>query len=119
MDTIKFNSTVTLTVTANDNELSCQLNPDSPLNKTVDVYRQQQRNMGAAAQTVAELGPYLVDMLNSGESTVFAAVASNYSGGGSMNFQLKTDTGDTWPQGGIAALPTYTSKQWAVTILRN
>lgn len=119
MNTINFNSTVTLTVTANDNELSCQLNPDSPLNKTVDVYRQQQRNMGAAAQTVAELGPYLVDMLNSGESTVFAAVASNYSGGGTINFQIKTDTGDVWPQGTLQPLPTYTSQQWAVAIRRN
>lgn len=116
MQTFTYSSNVTLTVTQNDNALTCFLNPDSPLNKWVKVYDQHQSNMGAAAKTTADLTPYLNSMLGSGESTAFSAVASNFIGGGQMTFTVTVD-------GNVAlsvntALPVYNSEQWAITIKR-
>lgn len=114
MDTLTYNNKVTLTVNANDNELTCILNPDGPNAKTATVYHQYQNYMGQSATTVADLTPYLNDILSGGGSTVLSAIASNYSGGGTMSFTVTTDTGGSWSP--ASALGTYTSQQWAVNI---
>lgn len=114
MQTFTYNSSVTLTVSQNDNALTSFLNPDSTLNKWVKVYDQHQSNMGTAATTTADLTPYLNDMLGSGDNTVFSAVASNFLGGGQITFTVSVDGSDVLSVS--ENLGAYTSKQWAISL---
>ncbi len=112
METVEYSNSIVLKVTAVDNQLTAYLNPDIPNGqKMAEVYRRYVSGFSSPVNDTIDLTQTLAGL---GGSATFAAIASNFVGGGAIAFELVADGSTVYKQN--TSLAEYTSQQWAVAI---
>ncbi len=113
MQTIKFSNALKLEVTSADNQLTVFLDADVPGGALVyKAYDHYASGFAPSFTDTIDLTNAARQMLEKHGSLKLTAVGSNYAGGGQMTFNVTGDSAFSVNEN----LPTYTSKQWAVTI---